>query len=130
MDPKTLATKLVSDRLDQLRELARAQLDARQKHQQPPVVNVAAPAQPQITLQLVVPPEAFRIVVEQPAPQVTVNVPEQPAPRVTVQPAQVNVAAPVVKVEPKIEVTTPAADKPSRAVIKHADGSKSEVELK
>ena len=129
MDPKTLATKLVSDRLDQLRELARDQVKSRPKAE-PPVVNVAAPPQPQITLQLVVPPEAFRIVVEQPAPQVTVNVPEQPAPRVTVQPAQVNVAAPVVKVEPKIEVTTPAADKPSRAVIKHADGSKSEVELK
>lgn len=91
MDPKTLASQLVNSRLDQLRELARGQLAARHKPPQAPVVNVAAP----------------------PA-QVTVNVPETPAPKITVQPAPVSVAAPVVKVEPRIEIAAPApGDRPA-----------------
>lgn len=135
MDPKDLATALVNRRLDTLRQLGRRAVAARTKPPEPPVVNVAAPEQPVINVTVVVPPEAIRVEFPPiPAPQVTVNVPEQKTPVVKVEPRiEVQAArAPSVKVEPRIEVTVPETKTPERArtaTIKHADGTKSTVEL-
>ena len=140
MDPRELATQLVNRRLATLRELGRQQLVGRHRPAQP-VVNVATPEHPApvVNVTVVVPPEAFRIVLEQQPAQVTVNVPEQKPPVVNVQPPEVRIEAPVVhvqapeiKFEPKIEVQVPAAEKPKSrtATIRHPDGSKSSVEIK
>ena len=140
---REIACQVVDGRLDALRRLA--QQIAEQRHVAPepvlpPQVDVHVPEQPApivhvtneipqslppINVQVIVPPEAIKVIFESPPANVTVNVPEQPTPKITVQ-------APNVTVEPKIDVHIPPTEQrkpPSRARIKHADGTSSTVEI-
>ena len=113
MELKELATAIVDQRMAVLREIALQAVAARK------AAEFRAPP-PNITVQLVVPPEAFKIIVSTPAPvvnievpkqdapKVTVNVPQQPVPNVTVEAPQVTVTP---TIEPKIELTMPERPK-------------------
>lgn len=125
MDLRELATQVVDQRMSVLREIAEQTVIARKAAE-------TRAQQPQITVQFVVPPEAFKITVNTPAPTVNVTVPKQDAPKVTVNvpqqpPPKVTVEAPQVTVTPSIEVKIP--DRPKKARIKHSEGGTSTVEL-
>ena len=142
MELRDIAQNLIERRMQILREIARRRKEESNPAPPPPEIIVQVPQQPApvvnvtndipqnlppINVQLVIPPEAIKITLEQPpAPKMTVNVPEQPAP-------VINVKAPNVKVEPpKVEITNVLEKEkpPQKAFIKHADGSKSEVTLR
>jgi hypothetical protein len=93
-----------------------------------PVINVAAPEAPNVAVE-VQPPN---IVVE--GPDVVVAAPNVEAPVITVEAAKapdVTVEAPVITVEAAKapDVTVEGAEPPRRAVIKHADGTMSQITL-
>ena len=126
MELRDLGNQILDKRLAILRELASAAVAARQKVE-PPVIhvhNVVPKAAQNITVQLVVPPEAFKITVNAPPAKVVVNVPEQSAPNVTVEAPNVTVTP---TIEPKIEVKMP--ERPKKARIKHSEGGVSTIEL-
>jgi hypothetical protein len=142
MELRDLAQDLKERRLSILREIARQFIENRDPPPPPPEIVVQVPQQPApvvnvtndipqnmppINVQLVIPPEAIKITLEQPpAPQVTVQVPEQLAPVVNVEAPVINVEPPNVEIKNVIEKEKP----PQKAFIKHADGSKSEVTLR
>jgi len=103
------------------------------------IVNVPEQPAPIVNVEVNIPPDAVKVMLEGmlPAPEVNITVPEQPTPIVTVQPAVVNVPAPVVNiaapkvtVNPKIEIPQKEEKTPKQATIRHSDGSESKVTLK
>lgn len=143
MNVNDIAKRFANGRIEKLRLIADRIAAERNKQPEPPpppCIEVTVPDQPApvvnvtneipqhlppINVQLIVPPEAIKIIFECPPSNISVNVPEQPAPRITVNP-------PTINLEPKIEVTVPKQDKqerPTKARIKHADGTSSTVEI-
>jgi len=123
---RDLGNQILDRRLGILRDLATAAVAARQQLERPVihVHNVVPESAPNITVQVVVPPEAFKITVNTPPAKVTVNVPEQPAPNITVEAPKVTLTP---TIEPKIEVKMP--ERPTKAKIRHSEGGVSTIEL-
>lgn len=92
-----------------------------------PIINVEAPKAPDVSVEV----QSPNITVE--APSVTVEAPNVEAPIITLEAAKapsVTVEAPVtVQAAKAPDVTVEASDSPKRAVIKHSDGTMSQISL-